>query len=146
MFHRRFRCRNIESIFGHRVNHGNSRRERVEVTFAFVRGTKPTTRSSCIYFSGKNLTHNSGNGNKRRFIAIVLVVVVAMAVVPSTFSLAGENISPGIERNKKKKKEKNHYLQGRIQPCMVEWRRIRYMEAATKAMDEKEKEKKREKF
>lgn len=106
MFHRRFRCRNIESIFGHRVNHGNSRRERVEVTFAFVRGTKPTTRSSCIYFSGKNLTHNSGNGNKRRFIAIVLVVVVAMAVVPSTFSLAGENISPGIERNKKKKKRK----------------------------------------
>lgn len=107
MFYRRFRCRNIESIFGHRVNHGNSRRERVEVTFAFVRGTKPTTRSSCIYFSGKNLTHNSGNGNKRRFIAIVLVVVVAMAVVPSTFSLAGENISPGIERNKKKKREKS---------------------------------------
>lgn len=82
-------------------DHGNSRRERVEVTFAFVRGTKPT-RSSCICFSDKNLTHNSGNGNKRRFIAIVLVVVVAMAVVPSTFSLAEENICQESSEIKKK--------------------------------------------
>lgn len=132
IFYRRFRCRNIESIFGHRVNHGNSRRERVEVTFAFVRGTKPT-RSSCICFSGKNLTHNSGNGNKRRFIAIVLVVVVAMAVVPSTFSLAGENL-PGIKRNKKKK----IIYKGEYSGHHVWLNSIHRM--ATKAMDEKKKE------
>lgn len=115
VLYRRFRCCNIESIFGH---HGNSRWERVEVTFAFVRGTKPT-RSSCICFSGKNLTHNSGNGNKRRFIAIVLVVVVAVAVVPSTFSLAKENIC-----QESSEIIKLLFLQRRLQraPCMVEYK------------------------